>query len=149
MDKQLQHFLNTYRMFSVHPHRRTGLDSANEQRAEIIRAVDCLYRHFGPEYIHNLPSTLHTVDQLNQFYQLNILHIPDHILPGCLGYYTEQGNISGVLHNVTGPAYRVVFKNNRELVFYYILDVELTLDEWLPRSALSPEEQTMYKLKHG
>lgn len=32
---------------------------------------------------------------------------------------------------------------------FYILGCQLSLDEWLPRSSLSPEEQLVFKLKYG
>lgn len=82
--------------------------------------VNHLYEKFGREFIHSLP-----------------------VQHACIGgdQYTL---ISGttLMHSVTEPAY----------VWYYprfcILGIKVDLDSWLPLSALSPEEQILFKLKY-
>ena len=86
-----------------------------------IEIISHLYEKFGREFIHDLPVEYRSVT------------VP---------YIVIQGTTR--VHSTTEP----VFYYRGKPVFY-ILGFWVTLDEWLPLSALSPEEQIMFKLKYG
>ena len=84
--------------------------------------ISHMYEHFGRGFIHSLP-------------------IECKKSRSTIGYWVIPGTTWA--HSVTGP---VSVYNN--IPNFYILDYRLSLDEWLPLSALSPEEQIMFKLKY-
>jgi hypothetical protein len=96
----------------------------NGRIESISRLISHLYEKFGREFIHNLPVECTTYRSGNKYLEI-------------LGTRPE--------HSTTGPAYRGANNQYR----FYILGYHLSLDEWLPLSALSPEEQIMFKLKYG
>jgi hypothetical protein len=87
-----------------------------------IEIISHLYEKFGREFIHDLPVEYRSVT------------VP---------YIVIQG--TAWVHSTTEPAYCGVDNQYR----FYMLGYRLSLDEWLPYSALSPEEQIMFKLKYG
>jgi hypothetical protein len=89
----------------------------------VISTLDHVYEHFGREFIFDLP-TEYRDSRVGKY-------------PAIRGTYW--------IHSPTGPAYCGL---DRQLRFY-ILGYCLSLDNWLPRSALLPEEQLLYKLKYG
>jgi hypothetical protein len=86
--------------------------------------IDYIYNLLGCEFIFDLPVEYKT-DSIND-----------------IKYTVIQG--TSWMHSTTGPVY--VYKNKPE---FFILGYYVTLDEWLPRSALSPEDITLFKLKYG
>ena len=89
-----------------------------------IDTIDHLYEHFGCEFIFGLPVVCTTYRSGNK-------------------YIVIQG--TAWVHSTTEPAYCGVDNQYR----FYMLGYRLSLDEWLLYSALSPEEQIMFKLKYG
>ena len=86
--------------------------------------ISHMYEHFGREFIHRIPIERKTDG---------------------FGYRISVIESTHLRHSVTEPAYFVSNSQPR----FYILGYYMTLDDWLPRSALSSEEQIMFKLKYG
>lgn len=82
-----------------------------------------LYEKYGREFIHSLPVECIKSRSINNFWVIQR---------------------TSLMHSVTEPAY---FYNTTPQ--FYIFDCRLSLDEWLPYSALTPEEQILFKLKYG
>jgi hypothetical protein len=85
--------------------------------------ISYMYEHFGRGFIHSLP-------------------IECKKSRSTIGYWVIPGTTW--VHSTTGPAVPTIRPPG-----FFILGHYMTLDEWLPLSALSPEEQIMFKLKYG
>lgn len=89
-----------------------------------VDIIDHMYEKFGKELIHSLPTNI-------KIYNNN----------------SQVSVISGtkVWHSVTDFSYKL----NQIPGDYFIFDRLLTFEQWIVRSALSPEEQLIYRLKRG
>ena len=92
-----------------------------------------------------IPVDIETIDRVYSRFGREII----------LGLPTEHRSSS-----ITGPYIAIEGTNWRHSTktasyhyystpIYYILGGYVTLDEWLPRSSLTPEEQILFKLKYG
>ena len=88
-----------------------------------ISIIDHMYIKFGREFIHSLP-----------------VEYKDSGFPGHSTVVTG----TWLWHSTTEPLY--VYNKEPE---FYILGYWLTLEQWLPYSALTSEEHTLFKLKYG
>ena len=86
-----------------------------------IETISHLYEKFGREFIFDLPVEYRSIT------------VP---------YTAIKG--TNWMHSTIGPTCYCHGKSE-----FYILGHCVSLDEWLPLSALSPEEQIMFKLKYG
>jgi hypothetical protein len=83
-----------------------------------------IYEKYGHEFIHSLPIEHKTTT-------------------GGSRYTVILG--TRWIHSITDAAYRGV--GNQP--WFYILGQRVSLDEWLPYCALSPEDITLFKLKYA
>lgn len=120
MDKQqLGEFLGYYCKYYDQCYQHTEVNQKNIN----LHIVDHMYEKYGREFIFDLP-VVSRVDILKQNY-LVILN-------------------TWWVHSVIEPAY--YYQDNP---VFCLLGMYVELDYWLPHSALSPEEQTIFKLKYG
>lgn len=111
-----------------------GLSASNE--------IDQLYREFGRDTILRLPVSLFTHDVTQNVYSIIVTE-----MTGSAFWFSikQREPVTGVRHSMHQPS--VISHDGSR--YYSILGCGLTIDEWLPLSALSPEEQLIYKLKYG
>jgi hypothetical protein len=95
----------------------------NNYTGYYVDVIDHLYEKFGREFIFDLPVE-------KKPYRLE------------QQYTVIRG--TAWIHSTTGPA-----GSYAQPPGFFILGHYMTLDQWLPYSALSPEEQLLYKLKYG
>jgi hypothetical protein len=88
-----------------------------------FRIIGHIYNKFGAEFIHSLPVK----------YLVNTLGNQ---------YSTVYGTYWA--HSTSAPT---LYLNGQPR--FYILDWLMPFNEWLPLSALSSEERTIFKLKYG
>jgi hypothetical protein len=88
-----------------------------------IETISHLYEKFGREFIYSLPIK----------YEIGGIGLQNSVIAG-----------TWLWHSTTEPLY--VYNKEPE---FYILGYWLTLEQWLPYSALTSEERTLFKLKYG
>lgn len=88
-----------------------------------IDKVSHIYEKYGREFIHNLPIEHRST---HDSYQYTVIR----------GTYW--------IHSVVEPVYNYYNKP-----IFHLLGQRVSLDEWLPLSALSPEDITLFKLKYA
>ena len=95
----------------------------NNYTGYYLDVIDHLYEKFGREFIFDLPIDYRIYDPERK-------------------YPVIQGTT--YWHSTSEPLY---YHHGRPK--FWIFDCQLSLDEWLPRSSLSSEEQLVFKLKYG
>ena len=89
------------------------------------QVVDHFYERFGRKFIFELPTKIETGRFGDQYPVLSGTH-----------WY----------HSTSEPIFFQKYKGQPK---FFILGYELPIDQWLPRSSLTPEEQILFKLKYG